>query len=141
MREAISIPLVANGDCAGPHDARAMLAAAGADAVMVGRAAVGRPWLVGRIATELAGVAAQEPDDAAKAEAALDHYTTLLSIFGVGQGVRHARKHLAAYADRAAETGGGLPAALRARLVTSDDPDEAAGLLARCFARASEKAA
>ena len=141
VREAISIPLVANGDCAGPDDARAMLTAAGADAVMVGRAAIGQPWLVGRIAAELAGAAALEPADAAKVDAALEHYATLLSTFGVEQGVRHARKHLAAYADRAAETGGGLPATLRARLVTTDDPDEAAGLLARCFARAPDMAA
>ena len=141
VRDAISIPLVANGDCASLSDARAMIAASGADAVMIGRAAVGRPWLVGEIAAGLAGRPWREPSAAEKAAAALDHYDQLLSAFGVAQGVRHARKHLAAYADCAAKECVGLPSAQRARLVTTDDPEEAANLLARCFASASEMAA
>ncbi len=52
--EAVNIPVVANGDCASAEDARQMLALSGACAVMIGRAAVGRPWLVGDIAHELA---------------------------------------------------------------------------------------
>ena len=54
VRDSVSIPLVANGDCTSATDASAMLAASGADAVMIGRAAIGRPWLVGQIAAHLA---------------------------------------------------------------------------------------
>lgn len=141
VREAIAIPLVANGDCEGPASARAMVAASGADAVMIGRAAVGRPWLVGEIGAALAGRTWREPTNGEKAEAALDHYASLLSTFGKTQGVRHARKHLAAYADGATACGAGLPRGLRARLVTTTDADEAATLLARCWAEQAEEAA
>ena len=141
VREAIAIPLVANGDCETLVDARAMLAASGADAVMIGRAAVGRPWLVGEIAAGLDGRGWRTPTPAQKLEAARAHYETLLEIFGARQGVRHARKHLAAYADHAAAGGGGLPEALRTRLVTTDDAGEAAALLARAFEPLAEMAA
>lgn len=140
-RAAVSVPLVANGDCDGAEAARAMLGQSGADAVMIGRAAVGRPWLVGQVGAVLAGRAAPEPPAAQKAEAALEHYQTLLSIFGKTQGVRHARKHLAAYADAAEADGAGLPKPLRARLVTTDDPVEAAALLGRCWTEQAERAA
>ena len=141
VRDAIDLPLVANGDCAGADDARAMLAASGADAVMVGRAAVGRPWLVGAIGAALAGRDWREPSGAEKAEAALEHYESLLATFGKEQGVRHARKHLAAYADAAAAEGAGLPRALRTGLVTTPEADEAAKLLSRCWSERAEEAA
>ncbi len=129
-RAATALPLVVNGDCATPADAAAMRAASGADAVMIGRAAVGRPWLVGQIAAFLgSGREAPEPPAAVRAAAALEHYESLLAAFGLRQGVRHARKHLAAYALHA-----GAPAALRARLVTTDDAGEARALLAAAFA-------
>jgi len=141
VREAVALPLVANGDCSSPDDARKMLAASGADAVMIGRAAVGRPWLVGQVGASLCGRAWRAPAPDEKAEAALDHYASLLSAFGKEQGVRHARKHLAAYANEAAASGAGLPRALRARLVTTSDADEAAALLARCWLDCAEEAA
>lgn len=141
VRDAISIPLVANGDCESVADALAMVAASGADAVMIGRATVGRPWLVGEIAAALDGRAWIAPSAVERAEAARDHYDTLIAAFGPEQGVRHARKHLAAYADQAATAGGGLPAPLRRRLVTTEDHAEAAHLLARAFERPEEMAA
>ena len=117
---AVDVPVVANGDCASAADARAMLAASGAAAVMVGRAAVGRPWLAGAIGRALArGGEAEAPPAAARAQAALAHYESILSALGVAHGVRHARKHLAGYAADA----GVPPADARHRaLVTSDDP-------------------
>lgn len=141
VRDAVAIPLVANGDCASLAQARAMMAASGADAAMIGRAAVGRPWLVGEIACGLAGRTWRAPFAAERREAALEHFRTLLDIFGPRQGVRHARKHLAAYADHAAADGGGLAGGPRARLVTTDDPAEAGDLLARAFEPATELAA
>jgi nifR3 family TIM-barrel protein len=129
VREAIAIPLVANGDVASLDDARACLAASGADAVMIGRAAVGRPWLVAAVAAGLTGETVAEPDAASRAELAAEHYDGLLALYGARMGVRHARKHLAAYADHA----GGLSAPERTRLVTTTDTQEAARLLRRAF--------
>ncbi len=125
----MAIPLVANGDVASLADAQACLAASGADAVMVGRAAVGRPWLVAAIAAGLAGETVAEPDAAARAELAAEHYDGLIALYGARMGVRHARKHLAAYADHA----GGLGPDERIRLLTTTDPAEAARLLRRAF--------
>ena len=99
---AVKIPVVVNGDCRGPADAGRMLEASGAAAVMVGRAAVGQPWLVGDIAHSLrTGAPRQAPSVRERLAAAMEHYDTLLRVFGTAKGVRHARKHLAAYvADR-----------------------------------------
>ena len=99
VKRAVSIPVVVNGDCTSPADAVAMLGLSGADAVMIGRAAVGRPWLVGQIAAFLRGVPATGPTLAERRDAALDHYETVLSLLGTEKGHRHARKHLWAYAD------------------------------------------
>jgi nifR3 family TIM-barrel protein len=130
---AVSIPVVANGDCETADDARAMLAASGAAAVMIGRAAVGRPWLVGDIAHALAtGRDRPPPTRAARHAVAQDHYESLLSRLGVAVGLRHARKHLAAYAAHA----GIAPAdPLRRRLVTSEDPAAVRAMLADVFDR------
>lgn len=127
--ETVSIPVVANGDVDGLEAARACLNASGAAAVMIGRAAVGRPWLVGAVAAGLQGRDAPDLTPAEQADLAVEHYEGLLARYGVPMGVRHARKHLAAYADHA----GGLPAPERARLVTTTDPVEARGLLRRAF--------
>jgi nifR3 family TIM-barrel protein len=132
VRDAIGIPLIANGDCATPANAVAMLAASGADGVMIGRAALGRPWLVGEIARALDGSAGTPATAAEKAAAAIEHLESLVEKMGGLAGLRHARKHLAAYADHA---GAGDPrrAADRLRLVTTDDPAEARTLLAPFF--------
>ena len=135
VKEAVSIPVVANGDGESLADARAMRAASGADAVMIGRAAVGRPWLVGEIAAGLDGRPWREPTADEKAEAARGHYDTLVELFGPLAGTRHARKHLAAYAEHA-QGGGPLSparAADRLRLVTSENPSEVRRLLAAFF--------
>jgi len=130
VREAISVPLVVNGDIDGCAGAHAAIGASGADAVMVGRAAMGRPWLCGRIAAELRGVAWAEPSRREKAEAAVGHYEWLLGGMGREKGLRHARKHVAAYLDAALAEGFGLDAARSGALLTSERPDEVvAGLV------------
>ena len=131
VKQAVSIPVVVNGDCATMADAKTMLAQAGADAVMIGRAAVGRPWLVGQLARGLAGQAESPPSPAERLAAAREHLDSLLTTMGAEKGLRHARKHLSAYAEHA-----GAGQALRLRLVTSNNPVEVFGLLCAVFSDA-----
>ena len=128
--DAVSIPVVVNGDCGSATDARAMLARSGAAAVMIGRAAVGQPWLVGEIARSLAGRHAMPPAPAEKAAAACAHVESLLVTMGVAKGLRHARKHLAAYALHA-----DADAATRLQLVTTDDPTLVLAVLGQLYRR------
>ena len=127
--EAVTIPVIANGDVTSLDAARTCLARSGAAGLMVGRAAVGRPWLVGALAAGLAGRAAPALSAGDKAALAVEHYQGLLALYGLRMGVRHARKHLAAYA----EAGGGLSGEQRMQLLTTLDPALAADLLARAF--------
>jgi nifR3 family TIM-barrel protein len=141
VREAFDGPLMANGDIGSAADARRCLALSGADAVMIGRAAVGRPWLVGQIAGALAGRTVPDPPPEAKAAAAVEHYEGLLALYGKAVGIRHARKHLAAYADSAAEVGFAVARDDRQRLVTTEDPATVVRLLRLIFAGDQRKAA
>ncbi|MDJ1156829.1 tRNA dihydrouridine synthase DusB [Chelatococcus sp. SYSU_G07232] len=134
VRAAVSIPLVVNGDIGDAATARDALSQSGADAVMVGRATLGRPWLAGQIARALDGAEpGSGPACEERAAAAVEHYETLLSLYGLRIGLRHARKHLAAYAEDAMALGSAAARANRARLVTSEDPKEVIGLLARLY--------
>jgi nifR3 family TIM-barrel protein len=127
--DAVRVPVVVNGDCGGLEDARAMLRASGARAVMIGRAAVGAPWRVGAIARALdEGGAEVEPPREARRAGALEHLESLLVRMGAAQGLRHARKHLSAYALAA-----GADPSLRRELVTTDDPRRAIALLSSAF--------
>ena len=129
VKRAVTIPVVANGDCTGLADVRAMLAASGADAVMIGRAALGRPWLAGALGAALeSGAGLAQPSRAVQKAAALEHFEALLGLFGRDQGLRHARKHLSAYASHA-----GADEALRLALVTCDKAPTAMALLALAF--------
>ena len=119
VREAVAVPLVANGDLVDSADAPAMLAASGADAVMIGRGSYGRPWIVGQTADLLAGRAPVEaPQGDALADLVVEHHEMILAHYGRGRGVRIARKHLGWYLDGVA----GLPAALRAAILRETDP-------------------
>jgi tRNA-dihydrouridine synthase B len=135
--ESVAIPVVVNGDCANLEDAQTMLRLSGAAAVMIGRAAVGAPWLVGQISRGLMeGQTAAEIPLAAKREAALEHLDALLVLLGSHAGLRHARKHLAAYAEKA-----GAPPDRRLALVTCEDAKRATALLSDAFVYAEQKEA
>jgi tRNA-dihydrouridine synthase B len=131
--DAVAIPVVANGDVTNLADARTCLERSGAAAVMIGRGALGQPWIVGEIGAALGGRLPWAPSWAERAAAAVEHYEGLLSLYGRSVGIRHARKHLAAYADRAGESGFGLPTGEREELVRSDDPARVTSLLARLY--------
>ena len=115
VRDAVSIPLVANGDVETPADAEDILKRSGADAVMVGRGAQGRPWHV--------GVLAGHPGPAGDGIAALaaEHYEMMLEFYGREAGLRHARKHLGWYLDRFAPD---LPVDEKAAIMVSKEPAE-----------------
>jgi tRNA-dihydrouridine synthase B len=138
--KAVDLPVVANGDILSLADARRCLVLSGASAVMVGRAAIGRPWLVGQIGAALHGRQVTEPTPEVKSAVAIEHYEGLLTLYGRSVGVRHARKHLAAYADAAASDCE-LDPADRHALVTSDDPAQVVRVLGRMFDRPRRKAA
>ena len=98
-------PVIVNGDCATLEDARAMLALSGAAGVMIGRAALGQPWLVGAVSRALdKGGPLHTPGTEERREAALEHLDWLAAKLGPRAGLRHARKHLAAYAEGRAPT-------------------------------------
>ncbi|ARN83245.1 tRNA dihydrouridine synthase DusB [Methylocystis bryophila] len=140
VKAAVQIPVIANGDCDSPQAAKDMLRLSRADAVMIGRAALGRPWLVGDVASYLdTGRLRPEPSLAERLEIALEHLTALGRAMGPLAGLRHARKHLAAYVD-CAGLGDRDPARRRALLVETD-PDEARRLLAGIFSAPSLEAA
>ncbi len=95
VRDAISIPLVANGDGQTAEDAKAMMKASGADAVMLGRAAYGRPWWLGAVAEKLLpGSGKPAPSLDEEREIALWHQHETLSLYGASLGNKTYRKHL-----------------------------------------------
>ncbi|ARC88892.1 tRNA dihydrouridine synthase DusB [Rhodovulum sp. MB263] len=135
VREAVSVPVVANGDIVCGETASAALAQSGADGVMVGRGAQGRPWLLAEIGARIAGrPAPAAPRGAALTEMVARHYEDMLGFYGAALGGRVARKHLGWYMDRA-----GTPGSLRRRVLTA--PAGAAVLALLPEALASERRA
>ncbi len=101
VKDAIDVPLVVNGDIGTCEQAKEAMTASGADAVMVGRAAYGAPWLPGQIASEIEGTKiTKEPEGSQFLEIVKEHYEAILSFYGTTQGVRQARKHIGWYFDR-----------------------------------------
>jgi nifR3 family TIM-barrel protein len=131
VREAVDVPLVVNGDIVDATTARAALAASGADAVMVGRGATGKPWLPGAIARALdEGGEVVVPPPGERRALLVEQYRAMLALYGTELGVRVARKHL-----NAALAGVPHPdaVALRQRVSTSGDPDEVIATVDRWF--------
>ena len=126
VRDAIGIPLVVNGDIDSFEKAVSALEMSGADAVMVGRGAQGRPWLPGQIGRRLeTGIVEAPPSLAEQLHYIRALYDEVCSHYGLRIGLRHARKHLGWALEVAARCSRAPAATLktwRARILTSEDP-------------------
>ena len=120
VKQAVRVPVVANGDVTSVEAAREALTQSAADGVMVGRGAQGRPWLLAEIAASLGkGNAPHIPTGAALFDMIRGHYDAILAFYGTPLGVKTARKHLGWYLDRHAAF---CPAQIRAVIMTGTDP-------------------
>jgi nifR3 family TIM-barrel protein len=136
VKDAVRVPVVANGDVVSESDLPRLLALSGADAVMVGRGTQGAPWLPGALAAHAGGRPFAAPGGAVLRDLVLAHYEAILQHYGPFVGAKAARKHLGWYMDRA-----GSALALRQAVMTEPRPAAVTRLLAQAFSIGAERSA
>lgn len=136
VKEAVRIPVIANGDITSAGAAREALALSGADGVMIGRGAQGAPWRLAEVSHALYGTPAPRvPRGADLAGLVAGHYEAMLSFYGQALGGRCARKHLGWYLEAARLS------EYRETLLVTESPAEVLHLIDRIFSQSEQKAA
>ena len=125
VKESVSIPVIANGDIVDAKTAQDALASSGADGVMVGRGAQGKPWVLAEIAAAIYGTTKPSiPNGIDLSEMIIEHYESMLMFYGSELGSKCARKHLGWYLDLFADSGW-----MRRQILTEPDPKKVVHLL------------